>query len=100
MPDRRDPHGLPTVGELIDDPVGPDAQGEEATKPTAQRMTGARIALEVPEGALDRIDKRPIELEQVSPRPPGENDPGHGSVAASALGELVAQIVQRHGLLP
>jgi hypothetical protein len=92
--------GLVIVCQLVDDAIGAHAQRAEAVQATAQGVSEVGVALEQSERILDGVDKRPIEVEQLLPRPPGENDLGHASVGCSTLGEFAAKVVQRDGIAP
>ncbi len=63
MPDRDDANRLPTLGQLIEDPVDANPKREQTAQPAAEHVTSGRFALEQAEGILDRIDQRPIEFE-------------------------------------
>ena len=63
-------------------------------------MSGERFALQQPEGIFDGINERPVELEQMRPGAPRQNDACHRSAAGSALGELAAKVLERDGLVP
>src|SRR5215218_3108886 len=62
-------------------------------------MARGGLALQLSERVLDRIDQRPVKLEQVSSGPSGQHDAGHRrSEGAAAFGELGAQRVERDGV--
>lgn len=58
------------------------------------------VALEQPEGVLDGVDQRPVEIEQLASRATREDDTSHRSARAPALGQLPTQFLERHGLVP
>lgn len=46
MADRRDSNGLPTIGQLVQDPIGADPKRVQASEFSALRVTGKRVTLE------------------------------------------------------
>ena len=100
MADRRDANRLSPVGYLVDDPVGADAERPQPLKSTVKGVARMRIALKQPKRVLDRVDQRPIELEQFTSGAPRQDDAGHLSAARAALGQLAAEILEGDGLLP
>jgi hypothetical protein len=87
MTDGGDADRLPSIGHLIEDAKGADPQRVEAGEPSAERLARVGLALEQAEGVLDRVDQRPIQLKQIEPRPPGEDEPWQ---AQSAVGRAAA----------
>ena len=73
MPDRRDPNGLPSVGQLIEDAISANPQGVQPVKLATKGISGKWIALQQTEGVLDCVDQRPVQLEQVSTSSASEN---------------------------
>lgn len=62
-------------------------------------MSGVRVAFKQSEGVFDGVDQKPIEVKQVPPGTPRQDDSCHGSATSSALGELAAEILERDGIV-
>ncbi len=95
MADRDDPDRPIIVSELVDEPVGAQAQRAHPAQSAAQRIPGGGFAFEQTEGILDRVDERPIEIEQLEPGAARQDDSRQRSAFAATLGELAAKLVQR-----
>ena len=63
-------------------------------------MPDMGVALKQPESVFDRVGERPVQAEQLTSRPARENDARHRSAAMSALSQLPAKFLKRHGLVP
>jgi hypothetical protein len=74
MADGRDANRLPTVGQLIENPIGAHPQRVKATELPPQGITGERVPLEQAERILDRVNQRPAQLKQVATSSPGKNE--------------------------
>ena len=72
MADRRDADGLSTVGQLIGS-IRTRPAVSTAAELSAERVTGERVALEQAKRILDRIDQRPVQVQQVAPGSAGED---------------------------
>jgi len=72
--DGGDANRPPAVSELVEDAVRTDSQRVQAAEPPAERVPCLRVALQQPQGVLDRVDQRPAELEQFAARAPGEDE--------------------------
>ena len=58
------------------------------------------VMLEQPEGLLDGVDERPLELEQLKTSATREDDAGHRSARRPAHGQFAAEILERDSLVP
>jgi hypothetical protein len=74
MADGGDANRPAPIGQLIEDPVRADSQRVQAAEPPPERVPCLRVALQQPQGVLDRVDQRPAELEQFAARAPGEDE--------------------------
>lgn len=74
MTDGGNTNGLLTIGQLIKGPVSTDTQRIDAVQFAAQSVPGSRLALQQPQGSLDRIDQRPVKLQQLVTSSPGEDE--------------------------
>jgi hypothetical protein len=92
--DRGDANGLIVIGQLIDNAVGADSQRTQHSQPTAQLVSCSGVALEQAEGALDGVDQRPVEVEQLTASAAREDDTSHNSALRPTLSELAADILQ------
>lgn len=90
MANRRDADRVPIVGQLVEDPVSTDAQRVQPAQLSPQRTARFWLALEQAEGILDRIDQRPVKLEQPATSPAGEDEPRQLLRGRPAFGELAA----------
>src|ERR1700730_17613998 len=97
MQDGDNANGAAVGSELVEDPVGPNAQRVHATQPPAQLIAGVGLSPEQRDGLLDGVDQRPVEPEQRQPSGARENDPSHGSAGGPAFGELLLQLLKRNG---
>lgn len=85
--------GLLGVDQLVENPVGADAERAKASQFAAQGVSGMRFALKQTEGVLDRVDQRPVKLEQLEASAAREDEPCQRSVCGcSALGKLAAKL--------
>lgn len=57
------------------------------------------VAFEEPEGVLDGIDERPVELEQLVPGATREDDAGQRSAGSPALCQLATKVLERDCLI-
>lgn len=95
MPDGGYADGLSGVGQLIENPVGAHPQRVQTEELASQGVPGSGFSLEQAQRILDRIDQRPVELEQRLPSATGEDQTGQRSVGGrSALGQLAAKVGQ------
>lgn len=62
-------------------------------------MSCVRGALEQSERAFDGVDERPVEIEQLAPCPPRQDDAGHRLAGVAAVGQLSAKVLEPHGLV-
>ena len=83
MPNGDDPDVLSVVGQLVDDAVGTDAQRAEASQSASERVSRFRSPLEEPESLVHRLGHMPLEVEDLPPSPPSENEAGHLRMASS-----------------
>lgn len=74
MADGSNADGLSAIGQLIEDSIGADSQQIQTTEFSPQRIAGERVTLEQAKRILDRVDQRPVQLEQVAAGSPGDND--------------------------
>ncbi len=95
MPDSEHTDDPLVLVELVDDPVGADANRPQPTEPTPERMTRFGFPFEEAEGHDDGVGQRPVEVEHLSASPPDELDPAHLRVSEV---ELLAQLIEAHGL--
>lgn len=101
MANRRDSNSLPTVSQLIENPVRADPKRVQASEFSAQRVADKRVALEQGKRILDRIDQRPAQVEQIEPGSPGEDESRQRSVGGlSALGKLASKLGKSDRLPP
>ena len=98
MSDRCHPDGALVICELIDDSIGADTQRAEAMQPSAERVSGLRIALKQSERILDCVDQLPVQLKQLVPGAPRKNNLGHASTARTTLGQIGAKLIERDAL--
>jgi hypothetical protein len=68
MADGGDANGPVLVAELVDDPIGADAQREQAAHPALKRVSGMRVATEQGERFLNGVDQWPVERAAQSAR--------------------------------
>ncbi len=61
MSDRGNTDRPTGIHELIDDAVGPDAQGSQSVEATPQGMPCERFAFKHPECLFDSVDQAPVE---------------------------------------
>ena len=94
MTDSGDANDLVGVDELVNDPIGADAQGPQAAQPAAKRVPSAGLAREHAERLLDAADQRPVEIEQLAACATREDDVSHGSAARSVLVQLAAKVLE------
>jgi hypothetical protein len=88
----RDANGLLAVGQLVEDPISADSQQIQPTQFASERMSGPWLALEQAQSILDRVDQRPIEVEQLPPYAAGKNEPRQRLAGgSSALSQLTAK---------
>lgn len=99
LPNRDDANGLTVVHELVDDPVGTNAQRVQPSQPSSKRIPRRGLTLEEPEGFSDRVGDWPLEVEDLPPDPAREDDSRH-LLTASSLIQLPAKIGERHCLPP
>ena len=92
--DRCDPHLLPITGELVDHAKGADAERPQAPQPAAERVARVGLALEQAERLLDRVDQRPVELQQLAAQCAREDDARHGSARDTKRSELPPEILE------
>jgi hypothetical protein len=71
-----DADGLLTVGQLVENPIGADAQRIEPAQLAFERMSRAWLALKQAQGILDCVDQRPVEFEQLPPGATSEDKSG------------------------
>jgi hypothetical protein len=57
---------------LVEDATGTDPQRIHAAEPSTKRMPCPRFALQQTQDILDRVDKRPAQLEQLTTSAPGD----------------------------
>jgi hypothetical protein len=100
MENRRDANHAPVGRELIENPVGPDAQRAQAAQPPAQLIARIGLPPEQPKGILDCVDQTPVKAQQRESSAAREDDPSHGSAGNSTLCQLLPQILKRNGLPP
>lgn len=101
MADRGDADSLLTLGQLVEDSIGADPQGAQASQSASERVSGIRFALEQAESVLDRVDQGPVEFEQLAPGAAGKNEPCQGSAGGRpALGQLAAKLGERDRFVP
>src|SRR5918997_5758637 len=62
-------------------------------------MADLRLPLELSERALDGIDHRPGQIEEILSRAPRKHDTRHGSAAVSKLGELPPKLFEADRLV-
>ena len=59
-------NGLNCIGEVVDDAEGADTERPQSREAAVQGMSRKRLTLEQPQGVLDGVDQRPVELEQLA----------------------------------
>lgn len=69
-----DSNGFAALRQLVEDPIGANPKRVQAVELAAKGVTGEWVALEQAKRVLDRVDKRPVEVEKVSAGPPSENE--------------------------
>ena len=79
MADGSYPNRLSPVGQLVDAPIGADPQRVQAAELPPERIPSEPFTLEQAQRILDRIDQRPVQLEQVATSSPGEDEAGQRS---------------------
>ncbi len=84
MADGGHPNRLLGIGELVENPVGANAQRVEPAQFAAERMSSLRFALEQTQCILDRIDQRPVERKQLATGPAGEDESGQRSAGCGS----------------
>jgi hypothetical protein len=104
MADRSHADRATVVFELIDDPIGPDAQRPQTVEPPAQLVATVGLPLKQPESIVDRDPQGPPEIEQRESSAAYENYPRHEStgfeLGSSELGgpklsQLLPHLLER-----
>ncbi len=99
MADGGDTDRLVVVGELVDDAIGADPERSQAAQSASEEVSSVGVTFEKPEGVLDGVDLRPVQLEQLKPGAAREDDAVQRSAGGSALCQLAAKVGERHGLV-
>ena len=96
MTNRQKAHGLIPLVELVNDPIGADAERPKPPKPAPQHMTRFRLSLQQSQRLDHGVRQRPIQAEDLQPGPADKLDPAQLSLTATL--EVPAEIGKRHGL--
>jgi hypothetical protein len=77
MANSRDANRAISVNHLIDDAVGANSERPKPSQPTAEQMSGMRLALEQAQRLRHCIDQQPVETQQLPTGSPGEHNSRH-----------------------
>ncbi len=94
MSNRHHPDQTIAFGQLIDDPKCSDAERAKSPQATPKRVPCEGFTLEPSKRFLDRVDKRPTQLEQIAPCRAREDDARHRSASSPEIGQLSAEVLQ------
>src|SRR5712691_1101958 len=97
MPYGQDAHRLPSLDDLIDDPVRADSQRPETQEPPAKPMPRLWLPVQKDERLLDCVREAPLQIQDLPAGPAREDDPRQLSFCP-ALADLATELVERHGV--